>query len=150
MFERLIHDVLPLVEHELRRHAVHVALFLDDLPTIYADGIQIQQVLLNLVKNAIEAMSQVDGEHHLEIHARNADGAVRVNVVDTGPGLATEMCGRLFHPFQTTKAEGLGLGLPICRSLIEAHGGEIDAVANAGQGMTFYFIIPCAPTDQDA
>jgi PAS domain S-box-containing protein len=138
----LIQDALPLVEHEFRRHSIHVTFHPREVAKIYADGIQVQQVVLNLVKNAIEAMTESDQLRVLTIDVSGDSQSVAVTVRDTGPGLAVEIRDKLFTPFQTTKTEGLGLGLAICRSIIESHGGRISAMPNEGIGMSFSFVLP--------
>lgn len=112
-----------------------------DLPTILVDKVQIQQVLLNLIRNALEAMDKSD-ERVLTIEATAADGQVTVAVADTGPGLSAEVAQNLFQPFVTTKARGMGVGLSICRSIIEAHGGRIWASPRDGGGTVFAFVLP--------
>ena len=102
--------------------------------------------MLNLIMNAIEAMSAVShGSRELLIGTSiDASGAVRITVQDSGPGLNPETFGRLFDPFYTTKANGMGMGLSICRSIVEAHDGRIWVSPTAGPGSTFQFILPGA------
>jgi signal transduction histidine kinase len=114
------------------------------LPRIPGDRVQLQQVMLNLIVNAIQAMSSVgDGRRDLQIstEAIEAEG-VRVGVRDSGPGLSPEHLPRLFEPFYTTKPDGMGMGLSICRSIIEAHGGQLWASGCEPQGALFQFTIP--------
>ncbi|HEX7775601.1 MAG TPA: PAS domain S-box protein [Parvibaculum sp.] len=113
-----------------------------DLPLVPMDKIQIQQVVLNLIRNSFEAMQSVQ-KRELTVGTR-ADGAeaVLVDVSDTGPGLSPEVAERLFQPFTTTKDTGMGIGLSICRSIIESHDGELWATANADGGVTFSFRLP--------
>jgi two-component system, LuxR family, sensor histidine kinase TtrS len=110
-----------------------------------ADAAQIQQVLLNLVKNALDATRDLPPERRaVDIIVEHAEQRVHVHVRDRGPGMAPAERARLFQPFFTTKPDGLGLGLPICKTIIEAHGGRLWAEANeAGPGMTFSFSLPC-------
>jgi PAS domain S-box-containing protein len=117
------------------------------LPLIHGDRVQLQQVILNLIINAIEAMSRVsEGARELLISTRQAEaGGVLVAVQDSGPGLAPATLERLFEPFYTTKPSGLGLGLSICRSIIESHGGRLWTSANVPRGTVFQFIIPPRP-----
>ena len=120
--------------------------------SVFIDKVQIQQVVFNLVRNSIEAMAEGGPPRHLLVTATLAesatDGAMaQVAVSDTGPGLAPQIQGQLFQPFQTTKEKGMGLGLSICRSIIDAHGGRLQAVPNAERGVTFHFTLPLA--DQD-
>ncbi|GAN77227.1 PAS domain-containing sensor histidine kinase [Acidisphaera rubrifaciens] len=105
------------------------------------DRVQVQQVLFNLLRNAVQAL---DGRpvRRIEVTTRRRDAMVEVEVADTGPGLAEEVRSRLFQPFLTTKAEGLGVGLSICRTIVEAHGGEIAAVDRPGGGCVFTFSLP--------
>jgi two-component system, LuxR family, sensor kinase FixL len=113
-----------------------------DLPPLLLDRIQIQQVLVNLVRNAIEAMT---GSERRELTIRTGQtgaAAVEVAVADTGPGLSAEVKSQLFQPFVTTKPKGMGLGLSISRSIIEAHGGRLQGEANAEGGVTFRFSLP--------
>ena len=101
--------------------------------------------MLNLIVNAIQSMSGVEdgnGELQISTDAVPSEGGVRVGVRDTGPGLSTKSLSRLFEPFYTTKPEGLGLGLSICRSIIEAHGGRLWAIPCEPRGALFQFTIP--------
>jgi two-component system sensor kinase FixL len=121
--------------------------------SVFIDKVQIQQVVFNLVRNSIEAMMESPPPRHLLVSTvpmqSEADGTMaEVSVADTGPGLAPEIQAQLFQPFQTTKPKGMGLGLSICKSIIDAHGGRLQATANPERGVTFRFTIPLA--DQDA
>jgi two-component system sensor kinase FixL len=109
------------------------------LSRIVVDRVQIQQVILNLVKNAIQSVGE-DGE--VEVTIAPEPDQVRISVTDTGPGVPPERVARLFEPFSTTKTDGMGLGLPICRSIIEAHGGRIWYEPARGGGATFVFTLP--------
>lgn len=111
-----------------------------DLPSVTVDKVQIQQVLLNLIRNALEAM-EASAVRVLTVEAAAADGMVTVTVADTGPGLSTEVAQNLFQPFVTTKARGMGVGLSICRSIIEVHGGRIWTSPRAGGGTIFAFTL---------
>jgi C4-dicarboxylate-specific signal transduction histidine kinase len=141
----VVRDVAALAHSELARHAVSVHTQLADaLPHVVADRIQLQQVILNLVVNAAEAMNR-DGEDRRELSIRSSfDGwrHVLVAVRDSGPGLDPKSIDRVFDAFYTTKPEGLGMGLAICRSIVEAHGGRLWATANDGRGATFHFTLP--------
>jgi two-component system sensor kinase FixL len=112
-----------------------------DLPPVLVDKIQIQQVLLNLIRNALEAMEASD-ERILTVEALPDGGLMTITVADTGPGLAPDVAQNLFQPFVTTKARGMGVGLSICRSIIEAHGGRIWASPRDGGGTAFAFALP--------
>jgi len=141
-------EVLALVRPELSRHCIVLHQMLDeDLPSLLGARVQLQQVALNLIMNAIDAMTDVsDRGRELAIRAQRhqCDGreGVHVAVEDTGIGLAQETLEKVFNPFYTTKEHGLGMGLSICRSIIEAHGGRLWATPNAGPGVTFEFVLP--------
>jgi signal transduction histidine kinase len=115
-----------------------------ELPRIQCDRVQLQQVMLNLIVNAIQSMSGVeDGNRELHISTVSIEPlGVRVAVRDTGHGLRSESLPRLFEPFYTTKPEGMGIGLSICRSIIEAHGGRLWATRCKPRGALFQFTIP--------
>jgi PAS domain S-box-containing protein len=140
-----IREVLALVHSEAHRHRVTVETHLaEPVPLVRADRIQIQQVLLNLVINAIEAMSGMpDGRRALVVQsAPDTAPGVRVTVRDVGPGLDPQRLDQLFDAFHTTKPHGLGLGLAISRRIIEAHGGRLWASANTPHGAVFQFTVP--------
>ena len=143
-----VNQAIRGIEPLLRADALEndVAFDLDlapELPNARGDLIQIQQVVLNLARNAVDAMKAAPrGERRLLIRAAPLDGAVVVEVADTGPPVDPETFEHLFMAFHTTKAEGLGMGLPICRSIVEAHGGRIAAHRNPGGGLTFRFTLP--------
>jgi PAS domain S-box-containing protein len=143
-----IREVIELTRGEALRNGVSVQIELaNGLPLIQGDRVELQQVLLNLVVNAVEAMSDVsEGTRRLLINSANAEtGGVCISVGDSGPGLAPGAIDRLFEAFYTTKPGGLGLGLCICRSIIEAHGGQLWASANVPCGVTFQFTVPAHP-----
>ena len=119
----------------------------ENLPLVEGDRVQLQQVVLNLTMNAVEAMSSVDdGPRELVVGtAVDESGDVAVEVCDSGPGITPETTGRLFEPFYTTKETGMGVGLSICRSIVEAHGGRISVSANEPRGAVFRFTCPTAP-----
>jgi NO-binding membrane sensor protein with MHYT domain len=138
-------EVIALTRGEVMKNDVSVQTQLaEGLPLIQGDRVQLQQVVLNLIINAVEAMSGVsDGSRGLLIGTRkDAPGGVLVAVQDSGPGLKPESCERLFDSFYTTKPSGMGMGLSICRSIVEAHGGRIWSTPNAGPGMTVQFTLP--------
>ena len=144
----VIAEVVNLLQHELTKHGVAVETRLSrQLPVVEADRIQVQQVVLNLVMNAVEAMSTSnEAPRRLVIEsAINESGDVLVTVADNGPGFAEENAGRLFEAFYTTKASGTGMGLAICRSIVENHGGQLWADTNtnkAARGSVFRFTLP--------
>ena len=106
------------------------------------DKVQIQQVVVNLMRNAIEAM-EVSPRRDMTISATTIDeSAVAISIIDTGPGIAPEVADRLFQPFVTTKAQGMGVGLSICRSIIEAHSGKLWTEPNPEGGTIFRFTVP--------
>jgi PAS domain S-box-containing protein len=144
---RKILDVLALADQELRRHDIAVRTELDrTLPHVAGDRVQLQQVLLNLILNAIEAMSGVhDRARELTIVSRQDDAnGVQVEVRDSGTGLDPERAERVFDAFYTTKAEGIGIGLSISRSIVKAHGGRLSAASNEPHGAVFRFSLPVA------
>jgi PAS domain S-box-containing protein len=138
-------EVLALAQHELRRNDILLATALaEELPRVQGDRVQLQQVLLNLIVNAIEAMGGIDDRSHelTIVSCANGPDAVRVEVRDSGTGLYPEHATHLFDPFYTTKAEGIGIGLSISRSIIEAHGGRLAAGPNSPYGAVFQFSLP--------
>ena len=141
-----IAEVIALTYSEAVKTGVTVSTRLaPQLPRVQGDRVQLQQVMLNLIVNAIQAMSGIgEGARELQISidAVPSEGGVRVGVRDTGPGLSPESLSRLFEPFYTTKPEGMGMGLSICRSIIEAHGGRLWAIPCEPQGALFQFTIP--------
>ena len=147
-----IREVIALARSELQRNGVALDTRLSDdvhyVPLIFADRIQLQQVILNLIINAIEAMSgAADGPRELLIRSGIAESQrVLVAVRDSGPGLDPKSLDRLFDAFYTTKPQGLGMGLAICRSIIDAHGGRLWATANDDRGATFQFTLPIGST----
>jgi PAS domain S-box-containing protein len=145
-------EVLALCTHELQRHHVVVRADLEErLPPVTGDRVQLQQVILNLVLNARDAMKGVESRaRHLVIEtAREQDDRARLTVRDTGIGLTPEGLSKLFEPFYTTKADGMGVGLSISRSIIERHRGDLWATPNDGPGAAFSFAIPCRTGPDD-
>jgi len=141
----IILDVIALSRSELQRNRVSFKPQLsNDLPLVLADRIQLQQVVLNLVKNGLDAMSAVvDGSRELHVSSKTDEtNAVFVEVKDSGKGLDPESLEHLFDAFFTTKPDGMGMGLAICRSIIEAHGGKLWASPNSPQGAVFQFTLP--------
>lgn len=142
---RCIRDMSVLLEFGSRGKGIHVAYELaEHLPPVIADRVLIEQVLLNLVRNAAEAMDDTPpSKRRLVIRTfQDADGCAGVAVSDAGSGVPADYVERLFEPYFTTKPDGTGMGLAICRSTIDAHGGRIWASNNPGGGATFQFILP--------
>jgi C4-dicarboxylate-specific signal transduction histidine kinase len=139
-------EVIALTRTEAASNSVSVRTqFAEGLPRVQGDRVQLQQVMLNLIVNAIQAMSGIgEGGRELQISidAVPSEGGVRVGVRDSGPGLSPESLSHLFEPFYTTKPEGMGMGLSICRSIIEAHGGRLRAIPCEPHGALFQFTIP--------
>jgi PAS domain S-box-containing protein len=141
----LVWEVIPLVQRQLMSHQVSLQMELAPaLPTILGDRVQLQQVMINLVMNGIEAMQAVtDRPRELVIRSDHDEKQqVLVSVTDCGVGISAENADRLFNPFFTTKSGGMGMGLSICRSIIEGHGGRLWATANVPHGATFQFTLP--------
>ena len=141
---QIIRGLIALAQSEVQRN--HIALEMrlsDDVPLVFADRIQLQQVMLNLMMNAIEAMTQGVGPRELLISS-GADELKGVVVVvrDSGPGLDSKSLERLFEPFYTTKPQGMGMGLAICRSIVQAHSGKLWAATNRDRGASFHFSLP--------
>jgi signal transduction histidine kinase len=144
-FNEAIFEVIALTRSEVLRHGVSLQThFATGLPRVQGDRTQVQQVILNLILNAVEAMSgSREGERELLIRTRTDDSdAVLVAVRDSGPGLDPTNMDRIFEAFYTTKPEGMGMGLSICRSIIDAHGGRLWAAANIPRGAVFQFTLP--------
>jgi signal transduction histidine kinase len=140
-----IREVIELTRTEAIKTRVSVTAELaDGLPLVRGDRVQLQQVMLNLIVNAIEALSGVrEGEREVLIRTeQDPSGDVLVTVRDTGPGLDVKNSERVFEAFYTTKPSGMGMGLSICRSIIEAHGGRLWASTNEPRGAMLQFTLP--------
>lgn len=141
----LVREVSALTQSDARLHGVRLSLDLaDGLPPAVVDGIQIQQVLLNLIHNAIEALAgDVEGGREVIVQSRRlASGEIELAVVDNGPGVDPSIAQRLFDPFCTTKEQGTGLGLAISRTIAEAHRGRLELRANVPRGACFVLTLP--------
>jgi PAS domain S-box-containing protein len=138
----VIGEMVVMLQNEANRHSVTIRADLGEgLPTVMADRVQLQQVLLNLMLNGIEAIRDTSGELSIKSQLGD-DGQLLISVTDTGVGLPTENADQIFNPFFTTKYKGTGLGLAITRSIVESHGGRIWATPNSGPGATLYFTLP--------
>lgn len=142
---KLINAVLALVQIDLQKNAIEIRKQLDDhLPKVACDSIQLQQVVMNLVMNAIESMESTQARV-LTVQSEQANpNLVRVSIEDTGTGIDPSRRDHVFKPLFTTKARGMGMGLSICRSIVESHGGRIWLSSGAGQGSIFHFELPAA------
>ena len=141
--DNLIEEAIALLQDDLNGHRilVHVERSARSMP-VMGDRVQLQQVLLNLITNAIEAMAIVDGPRVLAVSSEvRDDGSVMISIADTGTGIGEQDVQRVFNPLFTTKSGGMGMGLPICRSIIEAHDGTLWVVPNAPRGSTFQFVL---------
>ena len=146
----VVKEVIQLMEREVSSHQVSLRMELaPDLPLVFADQIQLQQDIINLVMNGIEAMQPVmDRPRELVIRSSRGEAdQMLVAVKDCGVGISAENVDRLFTAFFTTKSSGMGMGLSICRSIIQAHGGRISAANNTGPGATFQFTLPLPQED---
>jgi C4-dicarboxylate-specific signal transduction histidine kinase len=139
----VVEEAVSLVDRELREHGVALKLELEaGLPEISVDRVQLQQVIINLLINAMHAMAMVDVREVCIASRRSAEDMVEISVSDCGIGLSEDDMARLFTAFYTTKPQGMGMGLSICRSIVEAHGGRIRAERNAEHGATFHLSLP--------
>jgi signal transduction histidine kinase len=146
----VVAEVIALVQRELASHLVSLRTELaPGLPRILGDRVQLQQVIINLVMNGIEAMQPVtDRPRELVIRSRQEEmQRVLLSVTDCGVGISAENANRLFNAFFTTKSSGLGMGLSICRSIVEAHEGRLSASGDEGCGATFQFVLPVHQED---
>lgn len=144
----IVDNAISLAEIHARKRGIDIDLDIQvDLPAVLADPILIEQVLLNLIKNGLEAMEDTE-EPTLTVRVSRHHNTMEVCVIDTGHGVSDP--DRLFEPFFSTKSEGLGMGLNICRTIIESHHGQLWAVNNPTAGTTFRFTLPCAPIEMPA
>lgn len=137
----LVHEAVKLSDPVLKVNNVEIDIAIEQNVEVVVDRVQIQQVLINLITNAADAMRD-SANRRIFIRSQIADGALRVDVADTGTGLAPDVAQRLFEPFTTTKSSGMGLGLPICRQIVKEHGGNMWASANVPVGTVFSFTLP--------
>ena len=139
----LIQEMTVLLSNTAKQSSVSLRCETEEsLPLVMADRVQLQQVFMNLMVNGIEAMKGMDAPRELTINSLAGDGELLFSVSDVGVGLPSEQSDEIFNAFVTTKAEGTGMGLAISRSIVEAHGGRLWAVANSGPGATFHFTLP--------
>jgi len=142
---QVVGEAITLVERQLIRHQISLRTELvPALPKIPGDRVQLQQVIINLLMNGIEAMEPItDQPRELLIRSGKDDAnQLILSVTDNGIGISAENANRLFNAFFTTKSNGLGMGLSICRSIVEAHGGRMSASSNEGPGATFQIVLP--------
>ena len=142
--KQLIDAAVGLAMVEAKQTKVEITVQADpDLPLVFADNIQIEQVLLNLLRNAIDAMATAEvTERRIVVAAQRNAGGVWISVTDTGPGISDELRERILEPFVTTKPRGMGMGLSISRSIIEAHGGRLRVLHSDSSGAIFGFELP--------
>jgi signal transduction histidine kinase len=146
----MLDDAVALIRTDIAAHGVHIELQMEDgLPAVHGDRVQLEQVVVNLVRNAVEALAEarrVDGQVRIHAARLAAPDRVEIGVADNGPGIAPELAERLFEPLTTSKDDGLGLGLPICAAIIESHGGHIWVHSGANGSTEFRFSLPLNPT----
>ena len=145
---RLLEDLRTLAEPDARLHNIQLRIESEGrVPTVYADPIQLQQVVLNLVRNAIDALAEAEEQDREVVLTarRSGEREIEITVSDRGPGLDPEATDHLFNPFFTTKSGGTGLGLAISRSIVRAHGGRLWHTPNEGRGARFHFTVPASP-----
>jgi C4-dicarboxylate-specific signal transduction histidine kinase len=142
----LIREILRLTQGEIQNGRVSVETDLTDaLPEVLGNRVQLQLVFRNLITNAVEAMSSVgDRQRMLRISSGRTPSGVRIAVADCGSGIDSEDLDRIFHTFFTTKSQGMGMGLSICQSIVEAHGGELSASPAQPHGAVFEVVLPAA------
>ena len=142
-----IHEVVSLLRNDAMTRKVVIELQLDaDLPAVSGDRIQLQQVIMNLLLNAFDAVGESSTENRtVLVETSHHDSEIQVTVRDCGIGMTPDALERLFQPFNTSKPNGLGMGLSISRSIVGLHGGRLWAENNSGPGATFSFSVPVVP-----
>ena len=147
----VIQEMVVLLRSEASRHSVLIITELsEDLPRVVADRVQLQQVLMNLMLNGIEAMQDTSGGQLTIGSMKGEGGQLLISVSDTGTGLPPDRADQIFNAFFSTKTQGTGMGLSISRSIIESHGGRLWATSNSDRGATFSFTLPSAAPEEIA
>lgn len=145
----VIRDTIDLLQGEATRNGVLLRTDLAaKLPPVRGDRVQLQQVVMNLMVNAIDAMDGVDGNRELSVRSQQGqDGQVSISVLDTGVGIPAEKANQIFEAFFTTKPQGVGMGLAVCRSIVQSHGGRLWAAPNSPRGAAFFLTLPADQAD---
>jgi signal transduction histidine kinase len=147
----VIQEMMALLRSEAARYSISLVGDLsNDLPQVMVDRVQLQQVLLNLMLNGIEAMADLSTPGRLTVSSRRDDGQLLISVADVGTGIKPEQAERIFQAFFSSKPQGTGMGLAICRSIVESHGGRVWTTPNPGPGATFHFSLPIEPAADEA
>ena len=147
---KLVHEACALALVGAKEHGVNVRYQLDpNIAQVLVDRVPIQQVIINLVRNGLDAMAQQPRRELVLSSSKNEEGMAVLSVADTGPGVDENAAARLFQPFVTTKAQGMGVGLSISRTIVEAHGGRIWTEPNPGGGAVFRFTMRMGPENAD-
>ena len=150
--DELLRGVLAFLGPELAEAECEVELLIEDgLPALYVDRVQIEQVMVNLIHNSVDAYRGAGiRDRRVEIKLETIeDGFCRLAVSDFGPGMSAEVAGRVFDAFYSTKSKGMGMGLAICRTIVEAHGGHIEVESRPNEGVTFLFTLPTTPRTEN-
>jgi C4-dicarboxylate-specific signal transduction histidine kinase len=150
--DQLVREVADCMAMEVRAHGIAVSIqSTGEACRLMVDRMLIEQVILNLIRNAMEALDGIDStERRLRIKVTRRAETIAVSVCDNGPGIPTELGERIFEPFVTSRSEGLGMGLAICRSIVEAHGGALMVTSTPGEGATFTFTLPVNGEEEHA
>lgn len=148
---KLARDTLGLLDWEIQRDGVETDIRVPpDLPPVLGDAVMIQQVLVNIARNGVEAMRRIPGERLLRLEAAAGVREVEMRIVDSGPGMDEATAQRIFQPFYSTKSDGMGVGLGVCRSVVELHGGRLWRTSPEGGGSAFHMALPRAPVEHAA